>query len=230
MEPKFLSEKVISYILLNSSFISNLGLFHGKMGIALFFAHYARFTKQTLYDDFAGELLDEIYDNISVNMPVDLENGLCGIGWGIEYLLRNSFMEGSSDEILEEIDRKVMERDPRRIIDMSFRKGLGGIMYYILARLTSFRTNQKIPFDKQYLYELCQVIQNVDFRDESAFFRTVKEDFVQVVSGSDKNVFPLLLPPLLFDKMPDVNKELALIPLGIEKGIISVCLREMFET
>lgn len=39
-------------------------MYHGKMGVVLFFAHYASYTREPLYDDFVGELLDEICENI----------------------------------------------------------------------------------------------------------------------------------------------------------------------
>lgn len=36
------------YLMLNASFTRDLGLFRGKVGIAIFFAQYARFTKETI--------------------------------------------------------------------------------------------------------------------------------------------------------------------------------------
>jgi hypothetical protein len=144
--------RVIRHLVLNASFVSDAGLYHGKMGIVLFFAHYGRFTGNTLYDDFAGELPDEICEDIHTGTPIDFENGLCGIGWGMEYLLQNGFMEGDSNEILSDIDKKIMERDLRRITDQSFRTGLGGISCYIQKRINSpCRNQQEIPFDEMYL-------------------------------------------------------------------------------
>jgi len=54
-------QKIINVLLLNSSFIDNLGLMHGKTGIAIFFFNLARTTKNQIYEDYAGELIDEIY-------------------------------------------------------------------------------------------------------------------------------------------------------------------------
>jgi hypothetical protein len=144
--------RIVRHLMLHASFISNTGLYHGKMGIALFFAHYGRYTENSLYSDFAGELLDDIYEDIHTGMPTDFENGLCGIGWGVEYLLQNGFMEGDSDEVLSDIDKKIMERDIRRIADQSFRTGMAGISCYIQKRLSSpFRSSREKPFDVMYL-------------------------------------------------------------------------------
>lgn len=144
--------RIARHLIMHASFTANLGLFHGKMGIVLFFAHYARYTGESVYDEFAGELLDEIYEEIHTAIPVNLENGLCGIGWGVEYLLENGFTEGDSDEVLFEIDKKIMERDLRRVTDLSVNTGLAGILYYVEKRLNSpFRVPNTKPFDDLYL-------------------------------------------------------------------------------
>jgi lantibiotic modifying enzyme len=92
----------------NSNKISDVGLLNGKMGIVIFFAHYAQYTGLQRYDEFAENLLDEIYDALGRNSPIDFQSELCGIGWGIEYLVQNGLMAGNTDEILEDIDKKIM--------------------------------------------------------------------------------------------------------------------------
>lgn len=145
-------EQIARHLMLNSSYLTNLGLFHGKMGIVLFFAHYARFTNNSLYENFGEELLDEIYNEIHAGIGIDFENGLCGIGWAMEYLLLNRFIEGDSDEMLRNIDSEIMRIDLSRIEDVSLNKGLQGISYYIQSRLSSpFRKYQNKPFDIIYL-------------------------------------------------------------------------------
>ena len=104
-------QQALAHLTINSSLLENLGLFHGKMGIVLFFSHYARITQSEYYADLAGLLLDEIYEEIHQDLPINLENGLCGIGWGIEYLIQYDFMEGDTDKILAYIDRKVFGMD-----------------------------------------------------------------------------------------------------------------------
>lgn len=83
----------IERLVLNVSFLTDLGLFHGKMGHAIFFAHYGRLVDNVSYENFAGELLEEVYEEINISLPVNMEYGLCGIGWGIEYLVGQGFME-----------------------------------------------------------------------------------------------------------------------------------------
>lgn len=148
---KALLNRIAQQLILHSSYLENVGLCNGKMGIVLFFAHYFRYTQNSLYDEFASELLGEIYEDITNKLPVDFENGLCGIGWGIEYLLQEGFMPGDSNEILKELDQRVMQHDLRRITDLSFETGLVGISCYIHSRLSSSqRQETALPFDEIY--------------------------------------------------------------------------------
>ncbi|MDR0574375.1 MAG: hypothetical protein LBG96_10175, partial [Tannerella sp.] len=136
-----LLQRIARYLMLHGSFIDNIGLLNGKMGIAIFFYHYSRYTGKNIYDDFAGELIDEIYNEIHVNTPCDFKDGLCGIGWGMEYLIRNNFVNADSDEVLEDLDKRIMERDVRRITDYSLETGLKGIACYVIERRKN-RTNE----------------------------------------------------------------------------------------
>lgn len=135
-EDDILLERIANHLIIQTSVMDDIGLYYGKMGIVLFFAHYARYTGCSVYEDFADELLGEVIENISDELPINMRTGLCGIGWGIEYLIQNHFMEGDSDEILGELDEKIMERDLRRIKDLSFDTGLEGISCYIRMRLS----------------------------------------------------------------------------------------------
>jgi hypothetical protein len=74
-----------------------------------FFFQIARQTKNQIYEDYAGELIDEIYEEITENTPVNFENGLAGIGWGIEYLVQNKFIVADTDEVLEEFDNRIFK-------------------------------------------------------------------------------------------------------------------------
>lgn len=53
--------------MLHGSFTKDIGLLDGKMGIVIFFFNYSRFTNNTLYSDFAYDLIDEIYTDLDLN-------------------------------------------------------------------------------------------------------------------------------------------------------------------
>ena len=93
-------------------------------------------------------------DMVHENVPIDFVNGLCGICWGIEYLLCHSLMDGDADEVLEDIDKKIIERDPLYVRDLSLHTGVQGILMYVAARLSHVRTNDYRPFPSGYLERL----------------------------------------------------------------------------
>lgn len=149
-----LLEKIANHLVINSSFLKDVGLFRGKAGILLFLYSYARHTQNPIYEEYADLLIDEIFEEIHDDLNVTLSHGYCGIGWSICYLAQEKFISGDMRDILQEIDEKIMERDVRRIKDYSLSKGLGGILHYTLNRLTC--SPDSLPFDSIYLEDLYQ--------------------------------------------------------------------------
>ncbi len=159
-----LQQRIVNTLLLNASFIDNLGLMHGKMGISIFFFHLARKTNNKIYEDYAGELIDEIYEEISVNTPIDFENGLAGIGWGIEYLIQNGFIEADTDEVLEEFDDSIIHELTNNTPDtIDILNGLCGYILYFQSRLKSCKNN-KVANSKLLLNTIVLLEQNINDR------------------------------------------------------------------
>jgi len=114
----------------------NHGLMHGNTGLCIYFYLLARKTSNRDYEKYADELLDKAFANLSTSAPADFENGLAGIGWGIEYLQQNAFVEGNTDEILEEVDNKVfkvLNEDYHNSFELG--NGLSGYLFYLINRL-----------------------------------------------------------------------------------------------
>jgi len=134
-------QRIANVLLLNSSFLDNPGLLNGKMGITIFFYHYAQYTDNKLYEDYAGELIDEIYEEISTSTPVNFENGLTGIGWGIEYLVKNGFVQADTDEALEEIDNIIYKHRINSPVLINTGDDLFGYGFYHIARILGKEIN-----------------------------------------------------------------------------------------
>jgi len=168
-------ERITNALLLNASFIDNIGLMHGKAGISIYFYRLARATGNQIYEDYAGELIDEIYEEITDGTPWNFENGLAGIGWGIEYLVQNGFIEADTNEVLEEFDhrlfRQLIYNTPANI---GLLNGLLGIGFYFLMRIKNKHSNDdsiRTLTNKQTLIHLVDELE-----------RRIKEMFR--VSGS----------------------------------------------
>ena len=128
---------IINRLVHDSSLIDNTGLLNGKMGIAIFFFHLARKSGDKTYENYAGELIDGIYQKISSNiMPLDFENGLAGVGWGIEHLVQNNYLEADTDEVLSDLDDKIFLSLANNGSNTIYLKnGLLGYGVYLLTRL-----------------------------------------------------------------------------------------------
>jgi hypothetical protein len=83
------------------------GLYHGKIGMAIFFCQYASRTQNDLYNNMAYNLITEISKQLYGNNTVNYPYGLSGIGAGIEYLVQHAYFEADTDEILGDIDVSV---------------------------------------------------------------------------------------------------------------------------
>jgi hypothetical protein len=149
--------RIADVLHLNASFTRSLGLLDGKMGIAIFLYHYARKSGSEMYENYAGELIDEIYEEITPQTPVDFSNGLTGIGWGIEYLVENGFVEADTDEALKEIDDAIYSTMLQQPVLIKNTNDLFGYGFYCLARLrgnTSDDSNLSTLVKKQHLIYL----------------------------------------------------------------------------
>lgn len=139
-----LLKKIANTLYINSQHLEGDGLLKGKMGITLFFHHYARYTGNSVYTDCADEFLDYILGRMAKDTVLDFANGLSGIAWGIDYLIKNRFVE-ADDNFLNDVDRiieNIIPSDFLKETDYSlplFSKGL-----YFIQRKKSEKIRETI--------------------------------------------------------------------------------------
>ena len=116
------------------------GLFHGDVGLSLFFYHVEKILKQTQLKEKAEENYKTTIDNLKDFQSIDFENGLTGIGWAIEYLRQNGFIDVDIDETLEFVDNAVFNRivnDENSVNTLDLTIGITGCLFYCISRLES---------------------------------------------------------------------------------------------
>ena len=97
--------KETAHLLIKSNHqYQELGLLTGKMGKVLFFFLYHQYTSKNLYKEFAEALLDDICEEIDKELYFDYRRGICGIGWGIDYLTHKQLISIDSNDIFETFD------------------------------------------------------------------------------------------------------------------------------
>lgn len=88
-----------------SSSIQEPGLFNGKTGAAIILFKYAQISGIEKYAERANHLIGDVFEIVLNRLPINFENGLTGIGWGILYLRQNGFLTAGADYLLDEIDK-----------------------------------------------------------------------------------------------------------------------------
>lgn len=101
--------QVVSSLLINFSHVTDIGLMDGKLGAVLFLFACSKATGQEKYGENANSLLDNIFDGISFESPLDFDTGLCGLNYGVKYAVDNSYINPDSMEVLTDLDGYIIE-------------------------------------------------------------------------------------------------------------------------
>jgi hypothetical protein len=223
-------EKIVHHLILKSMFIKDCGLLYGKMGIVLFFYHYAKYKNNIVYADFAEDLLDDIWETTYNNLPVSFASGLTGIAWGIEYLIQNNFVRGNSNEICEDIDNKIISLDIRRLNSEFIKKELEGLLHYILIRIKGcIRQQVELPFDEIYCSDMLQTFQSL--QKTGKVNRVGRCLINQLSCFMNKKQMLNYTPNLLFFvekiKIPKREKDILTVPFGLKDGLAGYLYKQL---
>jgi DNA modification methylase len=153
MEIENIIKKVNSYRLT----IDNVGLFEGRIGLAIFFFAYYRYSDNPEYEMKAFNLIEETFDLINSNCSIDYANGLSGISAGITYLLTEGFIFNNEDDILEDIDMVITNKIIySKTSDCSIESGLTGWGKYFSQRIMNAKSTNypAILYDKITLIDI----------------------------------------------------------------------------
>ena len=98
--------QIANYLSANIQFLTGHGLLKGKMGVAVYLYHYARYSDFICYKHLADRLIDEVLSAIS-KQDISISIGLSGIGWGIKHLLKEQFVQ-TDDNLLVDFDECIL--------------------------------------------------------------------------------------------------------------------------
>ncbi|PXV65850.1 hypothetical protein CLV62_10623 [Dysgonomonas alginatilytica] len=155
-------------LLLSSKNNNSLGLDHGKMRLSLYFFYIGRKSDNKEYLLAAEKLLDDIFENIKTLKKIDIKDGLSGIGLGVHYLIKNKYVEGNINHVLEDIDNEIIKQlsYPRYYTQLTS-SSLIPILYYLCLRLE----DQKVSSENNYIYQEI-IIQTVNY-----IYQQINSDF-----------------------------------------------------
>ena len=217
-------QRICHSLMLNVYCIKEVGIMSGKMGVLLALMEYNRSYPNPVYDDFIEDLIDDIWAHIHNKLPIGFAEGLCGIGWAVEYLIQQQIIEGTGVELCSEIDRQLMKQDPRRIDDLSFETGLEGVLYYVLIHICgALQQKQALPFDRLYLDDLHTALNAVEDMNGKQMNDFVKQ-YNDFYLFNKTPILPLSLKGLVGTKQLQVES-IVHLPIGLNNGIAGLLLK-----
>lgn len=145
-----LQQKILHHVILHAYEQKETGMMNGRTGIAATLYTVGRKMKNEALTDFADKLLDDTIEKMYKGMPLYFYNGLCGIGWCMDFLLYERYLSGNPSEICADIDKAVMQVNPERLDDgLAF--GFKGLLHYVLADIL---VCEETPFDAEFLADV----------------------------------------------------------------------------
>lgn len=204
-------KKLIATLMLRTSFTNNLGLFNGKMGVALFFFAYNEYTKCKRYKSFAKKLIVEIYQDITPNCPLNFSDGICGIAFAFAYLIKHKYIDVEEDFFCD-LDKKIREVNVLHLADKSISDGLAGIGCYIVGRLSMDEKYGKLP--NSYIDEIKKSLLN---SNNDTCFQIL--NYINSVESSDESYIDIIMNKFVLPlKIPVKNNE-----IGLHNGLSGYC-------
>jgi len=134
---------------------NSIGLTNGLAGLALFQFYYAKFTDNDIYATWGEESLIRIIEKINDgNKNATYSSGLAGVGWVLNHLNDQEFIELDCDDLLSNIDDYlfIALKICTEKKDFDFLHGALGIAFYFTQRYLStkqdsLRENYKLYID-----------------------------------------------------------------------------------
>ena len=207
-------QRIYNHLLLNTFYLSDYGLYRGKTGCLLFLAHYAQQHEGDINDEVVSELIDGIFSAVPKIPSLCMQQGICGIGWGVEYILQNQLLEGCSDETLGDLDALILKKEAKTIANSLH---CADVLRYIAVRLTSScAVTSALPFPPNYLLELCRLIENGTQPVDAA----MQSDVAVIKKSVEEGRFslpPIHLTDEMIGKVPIA--QFPVVGLGLHNGL-----------
>lgn len=151
-----------------------IGLAQGKMGMCIYFYHLSKNEQEDTYKSIAEQLLDNVLEKLSPDLPLNVESGLAGIALGISHLIQMGFVEGNVNELLEDFDNIIFRQLAFLQDDISTKKEESlHLLLYLSVRL-SVQTdeNNRYIYQELIIKTLNKFVSGItgDFFDETYSF------------------------------------------------------------
>lgn len=122
----------------------NYSLYNGKTGLSITYYLLSTAFNDSYFATKGTRLINEVAENLHSILDVSFENGLTGIGWAIEWIGQNKFIEMNTEEILEDMDDELYKNVIyNQSSQLSHANGYIGQAQYFYKRLIAKNPNVK---------------------------------------------------------------------------------------
>lgn len=183
--------KINEKIIAKSNQKISLDIEDGKMGYCIYFFELARLTGELKYQQIAEKLLDNICLELGNDSTKKSTYELAQIGMGIDFLIKQKYIEGNINSILSDIDILIFKKLVFENNLVTYRMNGGiPILYYICTRIEQQNKGSDARFISE---ELCiklfnDLYQSLDseFYDEPVLFNIMNYKLPQFLYAVSK--------------------------------------------
>lgn len=140
----------------------NIGLLAGISGTALFQFYYAQYSNNDYHADIGVEIITRCIDKINNGYSnPSYCNGIAGLGWAIQHLNSEEFIEIDCDDLLSQFDDYLYKNmiDDFKTGDYDFLHGGLGYGFYFFKR---FKHTQSTELKKKYKNFLLKCVAELE--------------------------------------------------------------------
>lgn len=139
-----------------SATVESLGLYNGKMGLALCYNALYAFSRLEVDKEIAHFLLDEVCINIGKVNTLSFSDGLLGIGWGMAAIQSDMNVNANVKALLANIDDYIYKNvTSRQSLDFSLESGAIGKAFCLYQHLLS---DTQVVYYRNIAHKECLIL------------------------------------------------------------------------
>lgn len=171
---------------------NDAGLIGGKMGLCINVYELGKAFNDEELIALGDNMLDDVFSLIQTETTVDFSSGILGIGWGIEHLVQNGFVDADTNEVLLDLDNRLFTNKLLGVnTTMDLNKGFLGVGSYYIKRLQNERSTDEIISVLKIKQNLISIIEQLDWAKGIAF-QQMADPFKLVQAVQLQLVFSLI--------------------------------------
>lgn len=163
---------------IHSKDVRNVGVFSGLPGVILFKFYYAMYKGDEQYALEGYELINRCLEEFQ-NGPsyLSLCDGAAGLGWTLDHLVKNDFLDADIDSMFSQLDATLNEEMLAylKVTNFDFLHGGIGFSFYFLSRYEATQNTELKQKYLDYLKGFLHKMIEISVKDENGYITWLAE-------------------------------------------------------